>query len=76
VAFLDADIREGRTPDQKRRLALAIMGGLERAWGIPPASVYVISTEHVGESSQLSDRVLPSWRAGEDPLAAPPPVRG
>jgi hypothetical protein len=30
--------------------------------------VYVIFTEHDGEHFQLSDRVLPSWSSGEDPL--------
>ena len=72
IAFLDADIRLGRTRDQKRRLALAVMGEIERAFGVPQRSVYVVYTEHDGESFQLSDRVLPSWTAGEDPLADSP----
>lgn len=71
IAFLNADIRLGRTKDQKRRLALAIMEELGRTWGIPKKSVYVIYTEHDGENFQLDDRVLPSWTAGEDPLAEP-----
>jgi phenylpyruvate tautomerase PptA (4-oxalocrotonate tautomerase family) len=69
IALLNADIRLGRTEEQKRRLALTIMGELERIWGIPQKSVYVVYTEHDGEHFQLSDRVLPSWSAGEDPLA-------
>ena len=69
IAFLNADIRLGRTKDQKRRLALAIMAEIERTWGVPQRSVYVIYTEHDGENFQLSDRVLPSWSPGEDPLA-------
>jgi phenylpyruvate tautomerase PptA (4-oxalocrotonate tautomerase family) len=69
IAFLDADIRRGRTADQKRRLALAIMDELERTWRVPKRSVYVVYTEHEGESFQLDDRVLPSWSEGEDPLA-------
>jgi len=75
IVFLDADIRLGRTRDQKRRLALAIMGEIERTWGVSQRSVYVVYTEHDGESFQLSDRVLPSWSAGEDPLADPPDGR-
>ena len=71
VAFLEADIRRGRTADQKRRLALALMGELEKAWGVPRRHVYVIYTEHDGENFQLDDRVLPSWSGGEDPLADP-----
>jgi phenylpyruvate tautomerase PptA (4-oxalocrotonate tautomerase family) len=72
IVFMNADIRLGRTRDQKRRLALAVMDEIEKAWGIPQRSVYVIYTEHDGEHFQLSDRVLPSWTAGEDPLADPP----
>jgi hypothetical protein len=68
IAFLNADIRLGRTTDQKRRLALAIMGEIEMRWGLPKEHVYIIYTEHDGPDFQLSDRVLPSWKAGEDPL--------
>lgn len=69
LAFVDADIRLGRTREQKRRLALAFMAELERAFGIPARNVYVVYTEHDGEHFHLDDRVLPSWSPGEDPLA-------
>lgn len=72
IVFLNADIRKGRTADQKRRLALAIMAELHGTWGVPQRNVYVIYTEHDGENFQLSDRVLPSWTSGEDPLADEP----
>lgn len=69
IAFLNADIRRGRTADQKRRLALAVMQELEAVFGIPRRSVYVVYTEHDGENFQMDDRVLPSWTEGEDPLS-------
>jgi phenylpyruvate tautomerase PptA (4-oxalocrotonate tautomerase family) len=69
--FVDADIRLGRTRDQKRRLALAYIDEAARAFGVAREAVYVIFTEHDGEHFQLSDRVLPSWSSGEDPLASP-----
>jgi phenylpyruvate tautomerase PptA (4-oxalocrotonate tautomerase family) len=72
TAFLDADIRLGRTREQKRRLSLATIDELSRRFGVAREAVYVILTEHDGEHFQLSDRVLPSWSAGEDPLADPP----
>jgi phenylpyruvate tautomerase PptA (4-oxalocrotonate tautomerase family) len=72
AAFVNADIRLGRTRDQKRRLALAYIDEIARTWGIAREAVYVILTEHDGEHFQLSDRVLPSWSAGEDPLADAP----
>jgi hypothetical protein len=72
IVFLNADIRLGRTREQKRRLALAVMQEIEQTWGVSQRGVYVIYSEHDGEHFQLSDRVLPSWSAGEDPLADPP----
>ena len=72
ITFLNADIRLGRTAEQKRRLSLAIMDELGTRWGMPRENIYVIYTEHDGPDFQLSDRVLPSWQTGEDPLAGPP----
>ena len=69
IAFVDADIRRGRSAEQKRRLALALMDELHVAWGIPKRSIYVVYTEHDGENFQLSERVLASWTPGEDPLS-------
>jgi len=76
ILFANADIRVGRTRDQKRRLALAFMSEAEQAFGLSQRSVYVVYTEHDGEHFQLCDRVLPSWTAGEDPLADAPGAPG
>jgi len=72
TVFVNADIRGGRSRDQKRRLALAFIDEIAQTWGVARQAVYVIFTEHDGEHFQLSDRVLPSWAAGEDPLADEP----
>jgi phenylpyruvate tautomerase PptA (4-oxalocrotonate tautomerase family) len=69
IAFVNADIRLGRTVEQKRRLALAFIDEVHRAFGIPRQAVYVIYTEHDGEHFQLVEKVLPTWSPGEDPLA-------
>ena len=69
IAFLNADLRNGRTAAQKRRLALAVIEDLGTILGVPPQSTYVIYTEHDGADFQLHDRVLPSWSEGDDPLA-------
>jgi phenylpyruvate tautomerase PptA (4-oxalocrotonate tautomerase family) len=71
TAFVNADIRNGRTKEQKRKLALAFIDEIAATWGIAREAVYVIYTERDGEGFQLSDRVLPSWTPGEDPLAGP-----
>lgn len=68
IVFLNADIRMGRTAEQKRQLCIEIMNELTTRWEIPKEHVYVIYTEHDGPDFQLSDRVLPSWQTGEDPL--------
>jgi phenylpyruvate tautomerase PptA (4-oxalocrotonate tautomerase family) len=69
IAILNADIRLGRTKDQKRRLALAIIDELHQSFAVPKKAVYVVYTEHDGEHFQLEEKVLPSWSEGEDPLA-------
>jgi phenylpyruvate tautomerase PptA (4-oxalocrotonate tautomerase family) len=75
TAFVNADIRLGRTREQKRRLSLAYIDELASRFGLAREAVYVILTEHDGHHFQLSDRVLPSWSAGEDPLAEAPAAR-
>ena len=69
IAFLNADLRRGRTPAQKRSFALAVIDELFRTLQVPPESVYVIFTEHDGPDFQMHDVVLPTWSSGEDPLA-------
>jgi len=67
TAFLNADLRRGRTADQKRRFALAVISELERTLGIPPQRLRRL---HRARRSRLPDarRSPPSWSAGEDPL--------
>jgi hypothetical protein len=48
---------------------LALIDELGASFGVAREAVYVIYTEHDGENFQLSDRVLPSWSPGEDPLS-------
>ncbi len=69
IVFVNADIRGGRTSDQKRSLSLAFINQLQSSLNIPPQNVYVILTEHPGEHFQLHDRVLQGWAQGEDPLS-------
>lgn len=69
IVFLNADIRDGRSAEQKRTLAVAIIDELHQRWQVPKEAIYIIYTERPGEHFQLSDRVLPNWSPGEDPLA-------
>ncbi len=69
VALVNADIREGRTLEQRRTLALGFMNLLHQRWDIPKAHMYVTFTEHKGEDFHLVEKYLAGWQQGEDPLA-------
>jgi phenylpyruvate tautomerase PptA (4-oxalocrotonate tautomerase family) len=69
IALVDADLRKGRTLEQRRNLALGFIVLLKELLQIPPEHVYITFTQHPGEDFHLSDRVLADWRKDEDPLA-------
>ncbi|MFH2122090.1 MAG: tautomerase [Pseudomonadota bacterium] len=69
IALVNADIREGRTMEQRRALALGFMELLNTIFHIPEAHIYVTLTEHKGEDFHLVEKYLASWQEGEDPLA-------
>lgn len=62
IALINADIRRGRSPQQLRALALALMQALEEIAGIPPRHVYLTYTEHPGEEFHLHEHALTDWR--------------
>ena len=69
VALVNADIREGRTMEQRRKLCLGFMELLQQRWQIPKQQMYVTLTEHKGEDFHLVEKYLAGWQQGEDPLA-------
>lgn len=69
IALVNADIREGRTIEQRRRLTLGFMELLHQQWKIPKEHMYVTLTEHKGEDFHLLEKFLAGWQEGEDPLA-------
>jgi phenylpyruvate tautomerase PptA (4-oxalocrotonate tautomerase family) len=69
IALVNADIRQGRSMEQRRSLALGFMDLLNRILNIPGEHIYVTLTEHKGEDFHLNDRYLANWQTGEDPLA-------
>lgn len=68
IGLVNADIREGRTIEQRRTLALGFISLLTETFGIPGTNTYVTFTEHKGEDFHLQERYLKSWKNGEDPL--------
>lgn len=65
VAVLNADVRAGRSADQRRELAVAVMDELEDRWDVPSENVYVVYTEHSGEDFHLREGALASWSTDE-----------
>ncbi|MEW8029205.1 MAG: hypothetical protein AB2792_01135 [Candidatus Thiodiazotropha sp.] len=69
VAVINADIRSGRSMEQRRSLALGFMEAISETLNIPLHHIYVTLTEHKGEDFHLCEKYLADWRQGEDPLA-------
>ncbi len=69
VALVNADIRNGRSIEQRRKLALGFIALLNKLMHIPEEHIYVTLTEHKGEDFHLVEKYLASWQEGEEPLA-------
>ena len=69
VCLMNLDIREGRTIEQRRELALRYMSIVNEKFGILNNNQYITFTQHTGEDFHLIERYLASWSEGEDPLA-------
>lgn len=69
VAVVNADIRQGRSIEQRRELALGFMDLMQKHWGVRKEQMYVTLTEHKGEDFHLLEKYLAGWKEGEDPLA-------
>lgn len=68
MVFLDADIRKGRSHEQRRAFAVAVMDDLADRWGVPTPNMKVVFTEHQGQLMMGYDRVGDDWspRGSED----------
>lgn len=65
VAFLNGDIRTGRTFKQRREFADAVIETLSEHWNVPNDNIYVIYTEHEGEAFHLKEGALTPWSDSE-----------
>ena len=62
---MNLDIREGRTIEKRRELALKYMQIVQQNFGINPKNQYVTFTEHKGEDFHLVEKYLASWESGK-----------
>ena len=65
VAVCNADIRRGRSADQREAFAAAVIDRLGSDFGVPADHCYVVYTEHPGEDFVLADGPLASWSETE-----------
>jgi 5-carboxymethyl-2-hydroxymuconate isomerase len=69
ICLMNLDIREGRTIEKRRELALKYMEIIKENFGINEKNQYITFTEHKGEDFHLIEKYLDSWESGENPLA-------
>jgi 5-carboxymethyl-2-hydroxymuconate isomerase len=65
VAALNADVRAGRSADQRQAFARAVIDHLDAELGVPAAHCYVVYTEHDGPDFVLNEGPLASWSDDE-----------
>lgn len=69
ICLMNLDIREGRSREQRRRLALDFMDIIQSLFNIHPVHQYITFTQHPGEDFHLAEKYLAEWVPKEDPLA-------
>ncbi|MFA6789455.1 MAG: tautomerase [Arcobacteraceae bacterium] len=69
ICLMNLDIREGRTIEKRRELALRYMAMVHELLAIETKNQYITFTQHNGEDFHLIEKYLASWQSGEDPLA-------
>lgn len=70
VAVLNADIRAGRSADQREAFARAVIDRFDSRFDVPREHCYVVFTEHPGEDFHLAEGPLESWTRAEEESGA------
>ena len=68
VCLMNLDIRNGRSEDQKRKLAIIYMEGVEKILSIKKQNQYLTFTSHQGNDFNLIERSLEDWIPNDKPL--------
>ena len=69
ICLMNLDIREGRTIQKRRELALSYMNIVKSTFNINEKNQYITFTQHTGEDFHLVEKYLADWETGEDPLS-------
>jgi 5-carboxymethyl-2-hydroxymuconate isomerase len=68
ICLMNLDIREGRTAEKRRELALRYIDIVKDNFNIDNKNQYVTLTQHRGEEFHLFEKSLSSWEPGDEPL--------
>ena len=68
ICLMNLDIREGRTIEKRRALALSYMNIVKNLFKVNEKNQYLTFTQHTGEDFHLIEKYLASWEKGEIPL--------
>ncbi len=69
ICLMNLDIREGRSIEKRRELALSYMEIVSTLLNVKSKNQYITFTQHQGEDFHLVEKYLASWQKGEEPLA-------
>ncbi len=68
VCFMNLDIRDGRSFEQKRSLVIKYMEGVEKILDISKQNQYLTFTSHPGKDFNLIENSLEDWFVNDKPL--------
>jgi 5-carboxymethyl-2-hydroxymuconate isomerase len=68
ICLMNLDIREGRSIEKRREIALRYMEIVHELFQIDLKNQYITFTQHTGEDFHLVEKFLADWKTGEDPL--------
>ena len=68
ICLMNLDIRERRTIEKRRELALRFMEIVKINFQVETRNQYITFTQHIGEDFHLAEKFLGDWQSGEDPL--------
>jgi hypothetical protein len=72
VAVLNADVRAGRTAEQRETYAAATIEAFASRFEVPRRNAYVVYTEHPGTDFHLAEGPLATWSDEEAETGAEP----